>query len=77
MSEWVELNGIRWTHPGCVPGDTGMIGRKGGVVVVQEIFGVNAHIRSVCDRYADAEGYEAAGASAVRPHVRPSVELKL
>jgi carboxymethylenebutenolidase len=31
---------------------------KGGVVVVQEIFGVNHHIRSVCDRFA-AEGYAA------------------
>src|SRR5262249_54658393 len=30
----------------------------GGVVVVQEIFGVNHHIRSVCDRFA-AEGYAA------------------
>ena len=29
---------------------------KGGVVVVQEIFGVNNHIRAVCDRYA-AAGY--------------------
>ncbi|GLS85929.1 carboxymethylenebutenolidase [Cypionkella aquatica] len=29
---------------------------KGGIVVVQEIFGVNAHIRSVADRYA-ALGY--------------------
>jgi len=24
----------------------------GGIVVVQEIFGVNAHIRSICDRFA-------------------------
>jgi len=31
---------------------------KGRVVVVQEIFGVNHHIRSVCDRLA-AEGYSA------------------
>jgi carboxymethylenebutenolidase len=30
----------------------------GGVVVIQEIFGVNHHIRSVCDRFA-AEGYVA------------------
>src|SRR5438552_7634145 len=30
----------------------------GGVVVVQEIFGVNHHIRSVCDRLA-ALGYAA------------------
>ncbi len=27
---------------------------RGGVVVIQEIFGVNNHIRSVCDRLADA-----------------------
>ncbi|MBK9114701.1 MAG: dienelactone hydrolase family protein [Betaproteobacteria bacterium] len=31
---------------------------RGGLVVVQEIFGVNAHIRSVCDGYA-ADGYVA------------------
>ena len=31
---------------------------KGGIVVVQEIFGVNSHIRNVCDRLA-AEGYSA------------------
>jgi carboxymethylenebutenolidase len=31
---------------------------KGGVVVIQEIFGVNHHIRAVCDRLA-AEGYTA------------------
>jgi carboxymethylenebutenolidase len=30
----------------------------GGIVVIQEIFGVNHHIRSVCDRFA-AEGYAA------------------
>lgn len=31
---------------------------RGGIVVVQEIFGVNGHIRSICDRLA-AEGYMA------------------
>jgi carboxymethylenebutenolidase len=31
---------------------------KGGIVVIQEIFGVNSHIRSVTDRYAK-EGYAA------------------
>ncbi|MGA2129158.1 MAG: dienelactone hydrolase family protein [Xanthobacteraceae bacterium] len=31
---------------------------RGGIVVVQEIFGVNHHIRSVCDRFA-ALGYAA------------------
>ena len=40
---------------------------KGGVVVIQEIFGVNHHIRAVCDRVAEA-GYVARGAGPVRPH---------
>ncbi len=31
---------------------------RGGLVVIQEIFGVNAHIQSVCDSFA-AEGYTA------------------
>lgn len=31
---------------------------RGGVVVIQEIFGVNSHIRDICDRLA-AEGYVA------------------
>jgi carboxymethylenebutenolidase len=31
---------------------------KGAVVVIQEIFGVNHHIRAVCDRFAD-QGYVA------------------
>jgi len=30
---------------------------RGGLVVVQEIFGVNSHIRGVCDGYA-ADGYQ-------------------
>ena len=31
---------------------------KGGIVVIQEIFGVNQHIRAVCDSFAK-EGYVA------------------
>ena len=31
---------------------------KGGIVVIQEIFGVNHHIRAVCDRFAE-QGYTA------------------
>ena len=46
---------------------------KGGVVVVQEIFGVNVHIRSVCDRYAGA-GYLAI-APAIYDRVEPGLEL--
>ncbi len=46
---------------------------KGGIVVVQEIFGVNDHIRSVADGYA-AEGYLAI-APALFDRVEPGVEL--
>lgn len=46
---------------------------KGGIVVMQEIFGVNSHIRSVADRYA-AAGYTAI-APAVFDPVEKNVEL--
>ncbi len=44
-----------------------------GLVVVQEIFGVNHHIRAVCDRFA-AEGY-AVIAPALFDRVRPGAVL--
>jgi carboxymethylenebutenolidase len=47
---------------------------KGGIVVVQEIFGVNAHIRSVADGFA-AHGYTAI-APAFFDHVESGVELR-
>ena len=46
---------------------------KGGIVVLQEIFGVNAHIRAVADGYA-AQGYLAV-APATFQRVEPGVEL--
>lgn len=46
---------------------------RGGIVVVQEIFGVNAHIRGVADGYA-AEGYRVI-APALFDRVRPGIEL--
>jgi len=46
---------------------------RGGVVVVQEIFGVNAHIRNVADRFAK-HGYIAV-APALFDLVHPGVEL--
>jgi carboxymethylenebutenolidase len=45
---------------------------KGGIVVIQEIFGVNRHIRMVCDRLA-AEGYTAV-APAVFDRQQPNFE---
>ena len=46
---------------------------KGTIVVVQEIFGVNAHIREVADGYARA-GYRAM-APALFDRVEPKIEL--
>jgi carboxymethylenebutenolidase len=46
---------------------------KGGIVVIQEIFGVNSHIRSVADGYA-AQGYLAV-APATFHRVKQNVDL--
>jgi len=46
---------------------------RAAIVVLQEIFGVNSHIRSVADRFA-AEGYLAV-APATFDRARPGVEL--
>ncbi len=45
---------------------------KGGLVVIQEIFGVNHHIRNVCDRFA-AQGYTSV-APAVFDRIQPNFE---
>ncbi|HUZ31641.1 MAG TPA: dienelactone hydrolase family protein [Xanthobacteraceae bacterium] len=45
---------------------------KGGIVVIQEIFGVNHHVRAVCDRLA-AQGY-AAIAPALFDRQQPNFE---
>ena len=46
---------------------------RGAIVVLQEIFGVNSHIRSVADRFA-GEGYLAV-APATFERVKPGVDL--
>src|SRR3954471_12251106 len=46
---------------------------RGGIVVIQEIFGVNSHIRSVADGYA-RDGYLAV-APATFQRVKPGVDL--
>ena len=46
---------------------------RGGLVIVQEIFGVNSHIRNVCDGYA-SEGYVAI-APALFDRVQRGIEL--
>ena len=57
MGTWIELtaaDGFRLAAYRADPAGT----LRGALVVAQEIFGVNSHIRSVCDGYA-AEGYVA------------------
>ena len=57
MGESIELiaaDGFRLSAYRAVPDGT----PRGALVVAQEIFGVNSHIRSVCDGYA-ADGYVA------------------
>ncbi len=46
---------------------------KGGVVIVQEIFGVNSHIREVCDGYAK-DGFIAI-APALFDRIEPEITL--
>ena len=46
---------------------------KGGIVVIQEIFGLNGHIRRVTDGFA-ADGYVAI-APALFDRVKPGIEL--
>ena len=57
MSEWMSLE----TPSGRIRGwlATPHVPPRGALVVVQEIFGVNAHIRSVCTTFAE-HGYVAA-----------------
>jgi len=46
---------------------------KGGIVVIQEIFGVNSHVRDVCDHLAE-QGYVAL-APALFDRIAPGIEL--
>ena len=47
---------------------------RGGLVIVQEIFGVNAHIRAVADRFANDDGFVVV-APALFDRIEPGVEL--
>lgn len=72
MGHWIELDSAAgpvkaWR---CDPPGT----PRGALVVVQEVFGVNPHIRSVAEAYA-AEGYATLAPSMFDP-VEPGVELE-
>jgi carboxymethylenebutenolidase len=55
MGRWIELAGTDGARIGGYRADPAGASR-GGIVIAQEIFGVNSHIRGVCDGYA-ADGY--------------------
>jgi len=72
MGQWVDLKAADgFKFPAYVA--TPETKARGAVVVLQEIFGVNAHIRAVAD------GYAAAGYLAVAPatfhRIKPGVEI--
>ena len=72
MGEQIQLNTSRTQCIGAYvarPGGT----PRGGIVVVQEIFGINPHMRHVTDRFA-GHGYVAI-APAFFDHVESGVEL--
>ena len=55
MGEWIEIAADDGFGFGCYTAAPAGA-PKGGILVIQEIFGVNAHIREVADGYA-ADGY--------------------
>lgn len=72
MGQFIDLqaaDGLRF--PAYVAQPAGQ--PRGGVVVLQEIFGVNSHIRAVADGYA-AAGYLAVAPSTFH-RIKPGVEL--
>lgn len=72
MGQFIDLKAADgFTFPAYVAQPAGK--PRGGMVVAQEIFGVNSHIRAVADGYA-AEGYLAVAPSTFHC-VKPGVEL--
>jgi carboxymethylenebutenolidase len=57
MGQWITLTAADGFELAAYRADPARPAKpRGGLVVVQEIFGVNDHIRSVCERFA-ADGY--------------------
>ncbi|MBL4740219.1 MAG: dienelactone hydrolase family protein [Sneathiella sp.] len=57
MGEWIDLTAADG-HTFSAYISKGEDSSKGGIVITQEIFGVNSHIQDLCDRYAKC-GYTA------------------
>ncbi len=72
MSDWIELaaeDGHKLAAYRAMPQGT----TRGGVVLLQEIFGVNSHIRGLVDGFA-AAGYDTI-APALHDRIEPGIEL--
>jgi carboxymethylenebutenolidase len=72
MGQWIEAARSDGSKVRCYGADAAGTA-VGNVVIIQEIFGVNAHIRSVCERYAQA-GFNAM-APALFDRVAADIEL--
>ena len=72
MGKWIDLTASDGHNFSAYQADPNG-SAKGGLVVIQEIFGVNAHIRELCDRFA-ANDYIAI-APALFDRVEPGTEL--
>lgn len=72
MGGWIELAAADGHRLAAYRAD-GEGARRGGIVVIQEVFGVNGHIRAVCDAFS-AHGYDVV-APALFDRVQPGVEL--
>jgi carboxymethylenebutenolidase len=72
MGQWIKLTASDGFQPSAYRADPDSVPRA-GIVLLQEIFGVNRHIRSVADEYAD-EGYLVV-APALFDRAERSVEL--
>lgn len=71
MGDWIEIDGRHGPVRGWHAAPDG--GAAGGLVLIQEIFGVNGHIRDVAERFA-REGFEVIAPSLFDP-IERGVEL--
>lgn len=73
MGDWIEIETLHGPVRGWLAAAEQTMVPRVGVVLVQEIFGVNAHIRDVAARLA-AAGHEVLAPSVCDP-VEPAIEL--
>ena len=73
MGQWIELTAADGARLSAYRADPPQGKPRGGLVVAQEIFGVNGHIRAVCDGFA-ADGYVAI-APALFDRYEPKIDI--